>query len=208
MEARVRALEVWQRDGLYLDTDALHGLPNLRQALGVRSESLADRQQAVIHPEEIAAFRRRIAAEPREDRHAKGVERSGHRFLFASSEFLSHPEDDRPAIGHDGRIVHEDRIRLPPLRVLMISNVDPGLFQQVDEPVVLPPSRGEVGFRGVSPRLRIRRAERGVRPPHEDRAERIRHALASIGTRQAGPPSLERVPPSYCFPLYTTMAVK
>src|SRR2546422_4528574 len=197
MEARLRALEVRQRDGLHFHADALHRLPDLPQALRVRSETLAHRQEVMIHPEEIAALRGRIAVERGENRYAKLLERSGHRFLFTAPKRLSHPEDERSAVGHDGGIVNEDRIRSPRLWVLVISDVDPGLLQQVDEPVVLSLSSNEVGFRGVSPLPRVSSAERRVGTPHQHRAERIRHALASVGPRQAGPRGLERVLPSY-----------
>src|SRR5207245_9104467 len=62
----------------------------------------------------------------------------------------------------------------------MVSDFNSGLLEEVDESVVLFLSLGKVRLRRISPSLRIGPGERIVMPSHEHRAERVRHALASI----------------------------
>src|SRR2546430_15648199 len=74
----------------------------------------------------------------------------------------------------------EHRVRSSRLRLPMVSDFNSGLLEEVDESVVLFLSLGKVRLRRISPALRIGPGERIVRPSHEHRAERVRHALAPI----------------------------
>jgi len=108
MQARRGALEVRQWDRLYVNPDRFHGFADLSQSVGVRAESLAHSEDVVVHPKEIAAFGGRLALQACEDRDADRPQGPCHGSLFPAPEFLPHSEDERPAVGDDRGIVHED----------------------------------------------------------------------------------------------------
>jgi len=87
----------------------------LQDACGIRAIAAADRNGAVIEPQDVASLEASWLRDLADDRNAKIAERRSLRRGLAGAETLAHPAEDDPAWGHDRCIARVDGIEIGPL---------------------------------------------------------------------------------------------
>src|SRR5260221_5219349 len=65
------------------------------------------------------------------------LEAAGHRSLFASPLWLTHAQDNRSMVGHDGRVERVNGIGMVGLRLVVVEHFCSALAQQVCQGIVL-----------------------------------------------------------------------
>ena len=159
--------------------DAGEGLPKGIDPGVVRPVAASDDKRPLVEPERVAALGRRRCLEVRGNRDAGLDEVDGHRAHFRSPPFLAGPQEDRPLVGHEGRIVDVDLVRANSERGLARQDLGARFLEKEAERFVL---GGEAdGIRLGPPAVGPPSGAVGrPRRPNEHALKRPGHALAAV----------------------------
>ena len=103
----------------------------------VGADAAADRQRRAVDPDAVAALDRARRLDPAEDRDADAAVGRFVQRRLGTPQRLAHRQDDRAVVGHQRRIVGEDGIGEPVVRVGQPFDLGAGGGDQIGEVGVL-----------------------------------------------------------------------